>query len=910
MEIPGKILQSTVSAIDEKCCKPCYEDREFIQAEAYCTSCKKGLCATCVIAHRKQMRSHRIFDKIYDEESYEPCERHPKEVIKYYCPEHDSPICGHCSVLEHGSCKVEIISEMCKSDYESINDDNADLLTNSDGSAYKIENNIDLLTEKDTTEELLASEIELGTMNEKHVVPGKEQLFGNDIEVPGKKLQSTESAIDENADLLTNSDGSASKIESNMYLLTEKDTTEELLASEIDLSTMKEKHVVSSNEMEVPGKMLQSTESAIDENADLLTNSDGSASKIENSIGLLTEKDTTEELLASEIDLGTIKEKHVVPRKKQLFGNEMEIPGKMLQSTESAIDEKCCKPCYEDRESIQADAYCTSCKKELCATCVIAHRKQMRSHRIFAKIYDEESYEPCERHPKEFIKYYCPKHDSPICGHCLVLEHGSCKVEIISEMCKSDYESINDDNADLLTNSDGSAYKIENNIDLLTEKDTTEELLASEINLGTMKEKHVVPGKEQLFGNDIEVPGKKLQLTESAIDENADLLTNSDGSASKIKSNMYLLTEKDTTEELLASEIDLSTMKEKHVVSRKKQLFGNEMEVPGKMLQSTESAIDENADLLTNSDGSASKIENSIDLLTEKDTIEELLASEIDLSTIKEKHVVPRKKQLFGNEMEIPGKMLQSTESAIDEKCCKPCYEDGESVQAEAYCTSCKKGLCATCVIAHRKQMRSHRIFAKIYDEENYEPCERHPKEFIKYYCPKHDSRICGHCSVLEHGSCKVEIISEMCKSDYESINDDNADLLTNSYGSASKIENKIDLLTEKDTSEELLASEINLGTMKEKHEVPGKEQLFDKDMEVPGKNLQSTESAIDENADLLTNSDGSTSKIESNMYLLTEKDTTEELLASEIDLSTMKERHVVPRKKQLFGMLTIYFET
>ncbi|WAR08709.1 hypothetical protein MAR_018667 [Mya arenaria] len=163
-----------------------------------------------------------------------------------------------------------------------------------------------------------------------------------------------------------------------------------------------------------------------------------------------------------------------------------------------------------------------------------------------------------------------------------------------------------------------------------------------------MKEKHVVPGKEQLFGNDIEVPGKKLQLTESAIDENADLLTNSDGSASKIKSNMYLLTEKDTTEELLASEIDLSTMKEKHVVSRKKQLFDKDMEVPGKNLQSTESAIDENADLLTNSDGSTSKIESNMYLLTEKDTTEELLASEIDLSTMKERHVVPRKKQLFG----------------------------------------------------------------------------------------------------------------------------------------------------------------------------------------------------------------------------------------------------------------------
>ncbi|XP_052809491.1 uncharacterized protein LOC128237956 [Mya arenaria] len=123
--VPGRTLEADGSVLDATYCQPCYQaDRETLTAEAYCSACKEFMCSTCTNVHRKQMvsKSHILLDRTSmpttiigfstKEESTEPCDKHPGELIKYYCPTHQTLNCGHCLVLGKISCKQEIISEI------------------------------------------------------------------------------------------------------------------------------------------------------------------------------------------------------------------------------------------------------------------------------------------------------------------------------------------------------------------------------------------------------------------------------------------------------------------------------------------------------------------------------------------------------------------------------------------------------------------------------------------------------------------------------------------------------------------------------------------------------------------------------------------------------------------------------
>jgi len=44
--------------------------------------------------------------------------------------------------------------------------------------------------------------------------------------------------------------------------------------------------------------------------------------------------------------------------------------------------------------------------------------------------------------------------------------------------------------------------------------------------------------------------------------------------------------------------------------------------------------------------------------------------------------------------------------------------------------------------------------------ENTSEFCEDHPKELIKYFCPKHKTLHCGDCSALKGHPCQLEVIS------------------------------------------------------------------------------------------------------------------------------------------------------
>ncbi|XP_052807345.1 uncharacterized protein LOC128236498 [Mya arenaria] len=123
----------------------------------------------------------------------------------------------------------------------------------------------------------------------------------------------------------------------------------------------------------------------------------------------------------------------------------MEVSGKTL----SDQDRTFCQPCSEEGENIDADAFCTVCKEFLCSTCENEHRtfKATKRHTLIDKTnmptsmteksHKEDTNVQCDIHPNEFIKYFCPAHETINCGHCLAFEHRSCKISLISEISDS-----------------------------------------------------------------------------------------------------------------------------------------------------------------------------------------------------------------------------------------------------------------------------------------------------------------------------------------------------------------------------------------------------------------------------------------------------------------------------------------
>ncbi|XP_052809423.1 uncharacterized protein LOC128237884 [Mya arenaria] len=126
MEVSGKKLQTDASVLDTTFCQPCSQEGETLPAEAYCTVCREFMCSVCTNVHKKQKMSkfHALLDKssmptaMQGEsdapQSTEACNIHPEELIKYFCPTHQSLNCGHCLAKEHRTCHVDIISEISR----------------------------------------------------------------------------------------------------------------------------------------------------------------------------------------------------------------------------------------------------------------------------------------------------------------------------------------------------------------------------------------------------------------------------------------------------------------------------------------------------------------------------------------------------------------------------------------------------------------------------------------------------------------------------------------------------------------------------------------------------------------------------------------------------------------------------
>ncbi|XP_052783496.1 uncharacterized protein LOC128219640 [Mya arenaria] len=158
----------------------------------------------------------------------------------------------------------------------------------------------------------------------------------------------------------------------------------------------------------------------------------------------------------------------------------MEVPGKKLQAGPSTAGTTYCQPCEQDDEILPAELYCTVCKEFFCSNCARVHRKQKisRSHPLLNKsdmpttisVIEDECTELCEIHPKEVIKYFCPTHHTLNCGHCVVHNHRTCYVDVISDVSKAfkdgqEYGDVIKAIARLFENIDSCASDVENNVE-------------------------------------------------------------------------------------------------------------------------------------------------------------------------------------------------------------------------------------------------------------------------------------------------------------------------------------------------------------------------------------------------------------------------------------------------------------
>ncbi|XP_060600119.1 uncharacterized protein LOC132753644 [Ruditapes philippinarum] len=150
MAVPGKRsskkLSSTLSrggAEDfDIFCEQCDRDDIRLPAFGYCVDCEEHLCQTCFNTHRrpKSLRHHQLLDKDHMPHKQnihkstkstsgpqhgdlsKPCTKHTKEVIKFYCHDHNTLICSVCVTLEHTrtSCHVDYIPDISVQTLDSM----------------------------------------------------------------------------------------------------------------------------------------------------------------------------------------------------------------------------------------------------------------------------------------------------------------------------------------------------------------------------------------------------------------------------------------------------------------------------------------------------------------------------------------------------------------------------------------------------------------------------------------------------------------------------------------------------------------------------------------------------------------------------------------------------------------------
>ncbi|XP_060566559.1 uncharacterized protein LOC132725439 isoform X1 [Ruditapes philippinarum] len=132
--------------------------------------------------------------------------------------------------------------------------------------------------------------------------------------------------------------------------------------------------------------------------------------------------------------------------------------------------------------------------------------------------------------------------------------------------------------------------------------------------------------------------------------------------------------------------------------------------------------------------------------------------------------------------MEVPGKQQPKKTLSVSQGSaedfllfCIPCDRDGVRVPAKGYCSTCKEHLCDTCYKHHKKQTPSRHHILLDQDsmpttpsvpivKDEFDSCDDHEDEKLKFYCKDHDIVVCSVCVTLNHRLCNVEYIPKLSK--------------------------------------------------------------------------------------------------------------------------------------------------
>ncbi|XP_053405178.1 uncharacterized protein LOC123565997 [Mercenaria mercenaria] len=112
-------------------CQPCDLDDLRLPAFGFCKDCEEHLCESCFNHHKKAKpsRHHILLDEhnmpqnlqvqsksANADELKTPCPKHKKEIIKFFCHDHENLLCNVCVTLDHTrtSCQVDYIPDISK----------------------------------------------------------------------------------------------------------------------------------------------------------------------------------------------------------------------------------------------------------------------------------------------------------------------------------------------------------------------------------------------------------------------------------------------------------------------------------------------------------------------------------------------------------------------------------------------------------------------------------------------------------------------------------------------------------------------------------------------------------------------------------------------------------------------------
>ncbi|XP_060604643.1 uncharacterized protein LOC132757390 [Ruditapes philippinarum] len=139
MAVPGKKAGQKLTASqqikdsDEELkvyCQPCDRDGPRLPAHGFCKNCCEHLCEPCFNFHKKHTLSrdhilqnktnmpkilqHSSIDAKKPDNLTKPCSEHKREVVKFFCQDHNALLCSVCVTLGHQptSCEVSYIPDI------------------------------------------------------------------------------------------------------------------------------------------------------------------------------------------------------------------------------------------------------------------------------------------------------------------------------------------------------------------------------------------------------------------------------------------------------------------------------------------------------------------------------------------------------------------------------------------------------------------------------------------------------------------------------------------------------------------------------------------------------------------------------------------------------------------------------